>query len=52
VAEGGRARLRSVVTGIESDGRVEIKEGLVPDEAVILSPDSDLKEGSRISRVK
>jgi HlyD family secretion protein len=48
VAEGGRARLRPVVTGIESGGQIEIKEGLAPDEAVILSPDPALKEGSRV----
>lgn len=48
VNEGGRAALRIVEKGLESDDKVEITKGLEEGEIVILSPDDTIKEGMRI----
>lgn len=50
VAEGGKARLVPVQTGVKSGGRVEIAGGLSAGDFVIADPyDAGIKEGSRVS---
>jgi HlyD family secretion protein len=49
VADEGRARLRPVETGRRGELMTEVLQGLQPGEPVIVHPDADLKDGSRIS---
>jgi HlyD family secretion protein len=46
--EKSRARLRSVVKGIENNEMVEIKSGLKSGESVLLKPDNTVEEGMKI----
>ncbi|MGI6734009.1 MAG: efflux RND transporter periplasmic adaptor subunit [Anaerovoracaceae bacterium] len=48
VAEKGKARLRQVETGLEGDGYVEILSGLSEGETVILSPNNNIEEGTKL----
>lgn len=48
VAEGGKAVLKQVETGIEGEDYTEIISGLSEGEEVILSPGSDIENGVRI----
>ena len=48
VNENGKAKLRQITKGLENDEKVEVLTGLKEGEAVILSPDSKIKEGSKI----
>ncbi|HEX2945596.1 MAG TPA: efflux RND transporter periplasmic adaptor subunit [Clostridia bacterium] len=48
VVEKGKARLRTVVKGIENDDFIEIREGLKEGELVIAKPDNGIREGSGI----
>jgi membrane fusion protein (multidrug efflux system) len=48
VAEGGRAVLRVISTGIEQEGFVEITGGLNPDEEVITTRAGTVRDGTRI----
>jgi hypothetical protein len=47
----GRARLRSVVTGLERQGRVVVREGLTGAEELVARPPDALKDGDGV-RVK
>lgn len=49
VVEEGRAVLRLVKTGRESDGRVDILSGLHAGETVIISPPASLREHTRVT---
>lgn len=44
----GKAQLREVIKGIESDDFIEIKEGVKDGEIVLVNPDNNIKEGSAI----
>jgi HlyD family secretion protein len=48
VVENGRAVLREVEKGLESDNFVEIKAGLKDGELVLSKPDNNIKEGIKI----
>ncbi len=48
VADRGRARLRSVLTGAASSDAVEITEGVVPGQLVIVHPSDKLADGARL----
>lgn len=48
VDENGKAKLREIERGLESDRQVEVLSGLEEGENVILSPDSDLEDGVSI----
>lgn len=48
VDDNGKAKLREIERGLESDRQVEVLSGLEEGEIVILSPDSDLEDGARI----
>ncbi len=48
VVEGGRARRREVVTGLEADDLVEILEGLEPGELVVIEGTAKVKPGDRL----
>ncbi|MHB8902777.1 MAG: hypothetical protein ACYC6Y_28790, partial [Thermoguttaceae bacterium] len=52
VAEGSRARLRTVEVGLMNDRLAEITQGLEPGELVIRTPPSSLGEGGRVSARK
>jgi HlyD family secretion protein len=45
---GGRARKRTVTLGEKGDSEVEIREGLAPDETVILYPGDQVVDGQRV----
>lgn len=51
VVEGGKAVLRDIKTGLESDLYVEVLKGLSEGEKVILSPDAGLTEGERVKEL-
>ena len=51
VAMDGRAKLREIQTGIQSGREMEVLSGLEKGEIVIMSPDGDLEEGSKIQVV-
>lgn len=46
VLDGNEAHIRYVKTGLEEDGRIEISEGIVADDAVITTWSSGLKDGT------
>lgn len=48
VAEGGKARLRQVKTGLEGDDHIEIISGLAKGEEVVRSPGNDIEDGVRL----
>ena len=48
VVEDGRAAARAVETGIERDGRVEVRSGLSGGESVVLRPPAGLRDGARV----
>ena len=48
VVENGKTVLRQIKKGIESDKTIEVLEGLVVGEKIILKPDNNMKEGIRI----
>jgi membrane fusion protein (multidrug efflux system) len=48
VVENGAALRRPVTTGIESSDMIEILEGLTPDEQVIISGQTGLRDGSKV----
>ena len=50
VAEGGKAVLRRVETGVEGEDYTEIVSGLSDGEEVILSPGDDIEDGARIKK--
>ncbi|AQS57233.1 efflux RND transporter periplasmic adaptor subunit [Novibacillus thermophilus] len=49
VVKDGKAERRPVEVGIVSDDRIEIKDGLEPDEHVIVDPPDDLKDGAEVT---
>ncbi len=48
VVEDGKAKLRRIEKGIESDERIEVLQGLTEGEVVILSPDEAIEEGTKV----
>ena len=49
VVKDGKAERRTVEVGIVSDDRIEIKDGLEPDEHVVVDPPEDLKDGGEVT---
>ncbi|MCR5210897.1 MAG: efflux RND transporter periplasmic adaptor subunit [Lachnospiraceae bacterium] len=52
VLEGDSARIRYVTTGLEEDGRVEITEGVVAEDPIIVTWSSGLKDGTAVEAEK
>lgn len=52
VADGGKARLTPVQTGIQEGWRVEVRDGLQPGVKVVVVGQRDLKEGAAINIVR
>lgn len=50
-AEGDRAVLTTLRTGTRSDAAVEVIEGLEPGEFVIVHPDNEIDDGTRIEAI-
>lgn len=48
VVEGRRAGVRRVAAGLRNDLVTEVREGLAPDEAVILHPSDRVADGTRV----
>lgn len=48
VIEGGQASRRTIVTGIESGGRVEVLSGLAADDQIVTIGQSSLRDGSKV----
>lgn len=48
VVTDGAAERRRIVTGIESDGRVEVLDGLAADEQIIVTGQGSLRDGSKV----
>lgn len=48
VVRDGRARRVTVTTGIQGALKVEVRDGLAEDDAVILSPPQELTDGARV----
>lgn len=48
VVEDGAAVRRAVVTGIETDGLIEIVDGLSADEQIVVTGQSSLRDGSKV----
>lgn len=48
VVDNGKALLREVKKGIESGNFIEIQEGLKEEETILVKPDNNIKEGSKI----
>ncbi|MEL7564170.1 MAG: efflux RND transporter periplasmic adaptor subunit [Dehalobacterium sp.] len=48
VVEGGKAKLKAIEKGIESDERIEILQGLTEGEEIILSPDETVEEEMKV----
>jgi HlyD family secretion protein len=48
VNQEGTAVVRKIIKGIESDGKVEVKEGLKEGEEVIVSPSDEMEEGMKL----
>jgi HlyD family secretion protein len=51
VVENGKAVLKTVKKGIESDNFVEITDGLKDGDTILVKPDNTIKEGSKITPV-
>ena len=51
IVENGKATLRTVKKGIESDNFVEIVEGLKDGDTILVKPDNSIKEGVKIKPV-
>lgn len=51
VVEDGRARARDVVLGAVASGRVEVRSGLAPDDAVIVGGAAYVDDGEAVRRV-
>ncbi len=51
VVQNGRARLRTVSTGLRGDDCCEVISGLEPGDVVILRPPTELEPGSRVRAV-
>ena len=52
VVEGGRASLRPVTLGIRSHGMVEIVQGVLPGDSVIVLGQNSVVEGSPVEVVR
>lgn len=52
VVENGRAKLREIEKGLESDEKVEVLKGLGEGEEIILSPDETINEGMKVKVLK
>jgi HlyD family secretion protein len=50
VLKDGKAKETSIKIGIQSDKLVEVKSGLSEKETVILSPNSDIKNGTEVTK--
>lgn len=50
--ENGRARLRPVELGLMNDETVEVRSGLTADESVVLAPENQLQDGSRVRMIQ
>jgi HlyD family secretion protein len=48
VVEKGKAKLREIEKGIESDEKVEVLKGLREGEEVIISPDETIEDGAKV----
>lgn len=48
VVKDGAAERRTIVTGIESNGRVEVLDGLTPNEQIIVAGQRSLRDGSKV----
>ena len=48
VVTDGAAERRTIVTGIESNGRVEVLEGLAANEQIIVTGQGSLRDGSKV----
>jgi len=48
VVSDGVARLKAVETGPERAGQIEVRDGLLGGESVVLAPPADLKDGARV----
>jgi len=48
VVEKGKAKLREIEKGLESDEKVEVIKGLREGEEVILSPDETIEDGAKV----
>lgn len=46
--DGSRARLTPVRTGVEGEGWVQVEDGLVAGDGVVLHPDRELEDGARV----
>jgi HlyD family secretion protein len=47
--EGGKARLQAVETGLQGEGRTEIRQGLAAGDRVVLHPPRELADGARVA---
>jgi len=48
IVENGRAVSRPVDTGLEHDGKIEVRSGLSGGESVVLRPPAGLRDGARV----
>ena len=48
IVDNGKAALREVVTGIESQRLIQIIEGLKEGDLIILSPENSIKDGVKV----
>ncbi len=48
VVTDGAAERRKIVTGIESNGRVEVLDGLATDEQIVVTGQGSLRDGSKV----
>lgn len=48
IVENGKAVLKPVTKGLESDKQIEIQSGLTASDIILVSPDSTIKEGIKI----
>ncbi len=47
--ESGKARLQAVETGLQGEGRTEIRQGLAAGDRVVLHPPRELTDGTRVT---
>ena len=52
VIEGGKAVLRRLETGLEGEDHIEVVSGLSEGDRVILSPNEDIEDGTRVKEQK